>query len=264
MRLYVLASGSGGNAVVVESGPSRIALDCGISLRRLERRMRTVGLADNGLDALFISHEHIDHVRGIPTLTRRRGTPLLATSGTVERLVEPVVLADVLVPDREVTIGTLVVTPVSTSHDAAEPVAFVVRDGGCRVAVVSDTGTVDDALLERLAGCHALLLECNHDPDMLRLGTYPWPLKQRIASVLGHLSNVQSRTAVERLAHDGLEVVVGMHLSRENNTPEMAVRELDRCLAGSAVHVAMADQDRPLVVEVFGPQPRRGQLPLFE
>jgi phosphoribosyl 1,2-cyclic phosphodiesterase len=264
VRLYILASGSGGNAVIVESGANRIALDCGLSLRQLERRMKAVGLASHGLDALFASHEHIDHVRGVPSLARRRQTPLFATRGTVQGLVEPVAVAGALVPDRELKVGTLAVTAVSTSHDAAEPVAFVVGDGACRVAVVTDTGMVGDALLERLAGCHGLLLECNHDPDLLRVGPYPWPLKRRIASAIGHLSNVQARMAIEQLAHGRLEVVIGMHLSRENNAPELALRELALCLAGSPVHVATADQDRPLVVEVCGPQPRRGQLGLFE
>jgi phosphoribosyl 1,2-cyclic phosphodiesterase len=263
VRIYVLASGSGGNAVVVESGASRVALDCGISLRQLDRRLRAAGAEGDGLDALLVSHEHIDHVRGVPTLLRRRPTAAFATPGTAAGLVERVTGIEPLVPDREMTCGALAVTAVSTSHDAADPVAFVVREGACRVAVVTDTGMIDDALLERLAGCHGLLLECNHDSDMLRIGPYPWPLKQRIASHLGHLSNEQSRGAIERLAHGRLEVVVGMHLSRENNTPELALRELRRCLAGSPVHVAVADQDRPLVVEVCGPEPRRGQLGLF-
>ena len=139
---------------------------------------------------------------------------------------------------------------MATSHDAAEPVGFVIDDGCASVGIVTDTGVTTHLLLERLAGCQALLLECNHDPDMLRLGPYPWPLKQRISSRTGHLSNTQSRDAVEVLAHDGLEIVVGMHLSRENNVPGLVRQELARPLAGSGVRVAVADQDEPLVVEV--------------
>jgi len=259
----VLASGSGGNAVVVEAGGSRLLLDCGVSVRRLEERARAAGVEVGELDAVCVSHEHVDHVRGLGVLLRRHRTPLFATEGTLASIPEPLSAAGRLVPGRELRVGALVVVPVATSHDAVEPVGFVVSGGGCRVAVVTDTGDVGSELAEQLSGCHALFLEANHDPDMLRVGPYPWPLKQRIASSTGHLSNLQARRTVERLAHSALEVVVGMHLSRENNVPELALAELGRVLAGSGVHVAVADQERPLVVDVGGAPPPVGQLGLF-
>jgi phosphoribosyl 1,2-cyclic phosphodiesterase len=144
------------------------------------------------------------------------------------------------------------VLPVATSHDAAEPVAFVFSCRGTKLGHVTDTGVITELLAERLAGCHALLLESNHDVEMLHLGSYPWPLKQRILSRHGHLSNEQARSALERLVHGRLEVVVGMHVSQENNTTLMVRRELERVLAGSGVRSEVASQAVPLEIAVAG------------
>lgn len=263
MRVTILASGSGGNAVVVEGGGSRVMIDCGLSVRQLDARMRAAGIDIGTLDAVCVSHEHIDHVRGLPVLLRRHRTPLFATEGTLAAVREPLVATGRLQAERELRVGGLTVLPVATCHDAAEPVGFVVWSDTARLAVVTDTGEVTPALLEKLGGCHALFLESNHDPDMLRIGPYPWVLKQRIASSTGHLSNLQARRALERLVHSRLEVVVGMHLSRENNAPELALAELARVLGGSSVHTAVADQERLLVVEVGEEPQRTGQLGLF-
>ena len=249
VRAIVLASGSAGNAVVVEAAGACILIDCGLSLRALQQRMLAAGVEAGALDAVLVSHEHGDHVRGLDMLVRRLRVPVLATAGTAAALGSDGVDGS-LVAGRPLRIGALTVIPVATCHDASEPVGFVVDDGAASIGIVTDTGVLPPALLERLAGCRALLLECNHDPDMLRLGSYPWPLKQRILSRTGHLSNTQTRDAVEILAHAGLEVVVGMHLSRENNLPALVRRELGRPLAGSGIRVEVADQDVALQVEV--------------
>jgi len=249
MRVIVHASGSGGNALVVEAAGTRVLVDCGLSLRALQNRMLAAGLQLEGIDALLVTHEHSDHVSGLAPLTRRFALPVLATEGTAAAAGIPH-LACKLSSGRAVRIGGLEIVPVATSHDAREPVGFVFDDGRSRVGVVTDTGIATKLLLERLAGCNGLFIECNHDPDMLRLGPYPWPLKQRIASRTGHLSNEQTRDAVERIAHGGLEVVVGMHLSRENNLPGLVRQELARPLSGSAVHVTVADQDETLIMEI--------------
>jgi phosphoribosyl 1,2-cyclic phosphodiesterase len=249
MRVSVLASGSAGNALIVDAAGACILIDCGLSLRTLQQRMRAVGIDPGRVDAVLVSHEHGDHVRGLEMVIRRLRLPVLATPGTAAALGGRGIDA-ALSPGRPLRIGSLTVLPVETCHDASEPVGFVVDDGYASIGVVTDTGVVMPALLDRLAGCRALLLECNHDPDMLRLGPYPWPLKQRISSRSGHLSNAQTRDAVEVLAHGELEVVVGMHLSRENNLPALVRQELGRPLAGSGIRVEVADQDEPLTVEV--------------
>jgi phosphoribosyl 1,2-cyclic phosphodiesterase len=251
MRVAILASGSAGNALVVESAGTRLLVDCGLSLRALQRRLLAAGLGIEGIEALLVTHEHSDHVRGLPLLARRYAMPVLATEGTATAAAIPR-LAATLSSGRALRIGCIEVLPVATSHDAREPVGFVFSDGWSRVGVVTDTGIATQLLVERLAGCHGLFIECNHDPDMLRLGPYPWPLKQRIASRTGHLSNAQTRNALEQLAHGGLEVVVGMHLSRENNLPGLVRQELARPLAGAGIRVAVADQDEILVMEVGG------------
>jgi phosphoribosyl 1,2-cyclic phosphodiesterase len=257
VRFSVLASGSSGNAVVVEAGSACVLLDCGLSYRQLRERMEPLGLTPQRIQAVFISHEHDDHVCGLDVFLRRHNVPVLATAGTAAALSSALV-AGTLVSGHQVHVGDLTVLPVATSHDAAESVGFVIEHDGCRAGVVTDTGVLTELLIERLSGCHALMLECNHDPELLRYGPYPWPLKQRIASRTGHLSNEQACDGLDRLAHGGLELVVGMHLSRENNRPEMVRRDLARVLAGGRVHIDVADQDRPVAVEVRGPRRREG------
>ncbi len=249
MRISVLASGSNGNAAVVEADGTCLLLDCGISCRQLVTRMQALGIDPGRIDAVLLTHEHDDHVKGLEVFLRRHPVPVLATAGTVQGMAAPPAGAEALTPGREVRLWALTVLPVPTSHDAREPVGFVLENDGYRVGYVTDTGVVTQLLVERLAGCHALLLECNHDRDMLRVGPYPWPLKQRIASRTGHLSNEQSCGALERLVHSGLEVVVGMHLSQTNNSPHLVTRELAAVLSGSGVRLAVASQHAALVVE---------------
>lgn len=265
MRISILASGSAGNATVVEAAGVRVLVDCGISLRQLGLRLAAVGLGVADLQAVLVTHEHSDHVAGLATLLRRHPLPVLATRGTLAALDLPDNSeVTVLRSGMPIILGSLELLPVATSHDAGEPVAVVAANGSCRAGLVTDTGVVTGLLLERLVGCRALLLETNHDQDMLRGGPYPWPLKQRIASRSGHLSNQQAQSAIERLAHGGLDVVVGMHLSLENNRPELAARELALPLRGAATRVLTASQDRPLVVDLGRRQPPPGQLRLFE
>ena len=258
MRLAVLASGSGGNAAVLEMGGTCVLVDCGISYRQACARMKAVGIAPERIQAVLLTHEHDDHVKGLEVFLRHHRVPVLATVGTVEAMPFPPADAQPLASGREVRLGTLKVLPVETSHDAREPVGFVVEGGGRRIGVVTDTGVFSEFLVERLSGCHALLLECNHDRDLLRYGPYPWPLKQRIASHTGHLSNEQTSRALERLAHSALELVIGMHLSQTNNRPDLVERELSAILAGSGVRIEVSSQHFPLTVS-DGPE----QLSLF-
>ncbi|NWG00125.1 MAG: MBL fold metallo-hydrolase [Thermoanaerobaculaceae bacterium] len=264
VRVAVLASGSSGNATVLEAGDTRVLVDCGLSLRQLTRRLAEVNLKIADLAAVVVTHEHGDHVAGLATLLRRYPMPVLATAGTLAALDLPEgVEAAPLQGGRAVRLGALELLPVATSHDAREPVALLAATDRCRVGLVTDTGVMTELLLERFAGCRGLFLEANHDPDLLRWGPYPWPLKQRIASRTGHLSNQQAQAAVERLAHDELEVVVAMHLSQENNRPELATHEIATPLRGARTQVLAAHHERPLVVELALSPTRHGQLHLF-
>lgn len=264
MRIAVLASGSGGNAVLVEERGTKVLIDCGVSLRQLQRRARAVGVTLEGLAAVLLTHEHTDHVQGVPVLSRHVDAPVVATRGTAEALAGFAEVEPGLAAGRPWRVGSLEFVPVAASHDAREPVGFVIESDSGRTALLTDTGELPSEAIRALAGCRALLLETNHDPDLLRYGRYPWPLKQRIASATGHLSNQQARGAIEALCHGGLEVVVAMHLSQENNRPELARREIGRPLAGSTVRVAVASQFEPLVVEVGERRGCAGQGRLFD
>jgi len=231
MELLVLASGSSGNALVVRAGGAVVLLDAGISALQVRRRMGFFGLDESQLDAVLLTHEHSDHVRGLEVLLKRRPAAVWATAGTWSRIPCRAEAGGELVSGRELVVGELRIRPVATSHDAAEPVAMVLDDGVHRVAVCTDTGIVTPLLADRLAGADLLLLEANHDPDLLRHGPYPWPLKQRIASRLGHLGNHQTAEALSRIAGGGLRAVVGLHLSEENNRPELVCDALRPAVA---------------------------------
>jgi phosphoribosyl 1,2-cyclic phosphodiesterase len=266
VRLAVLASGSGGNATVLESGGTCVLIDCGISFRQLSARMKSLGMTPGQIQAVLLTHEHDDHVKGLEVFLHRHPVPVLATVGTVDAMPASLLDVELLVSGREVRFGALKVVPVETSHDAREPVGFVVESDRQRAGIVTDTGVLTQLLVEHLSGCHALLLECNHDTDLLRYGPYPWPLKQRIASRTGHLSNQHACRALEHLTHSRLELVVGMHLSQINNRPDLVEREFGEVLAGSKVRIKVSSQDSALLVNAGGEQlslfPQHSERPM--
>lgn len=242
----MLASGSSGNALVVEADGTAILIDCGVSCRQIETRLRAAGVDIGRLTAVLLTHEHSDHVQGLEVFLRRHPLPVAATDGTAKALNGALPDVEVLGSGREVRFGPLSALPFAVSHDAREPVGFVVEHAGRRVGLFTDSGVATALAVERLSGCEVLLLESNHDLDMLHLGPYPWALKQRIASRTGHLSNEQARRLLDRLVHSRLQLVVGMHLSRQNNLPELVRRELGQVLDGSSTRLALARQDEPL------------------
>lgn len=253
MRVAVLGSGSRGNAVVVDGGAGRrILLDAGFSCREIEKRLAALGIAAESLDAILITHEHGDHVRGADRLARRWRLPIYATAGTLanarglseaaRRLARPIASG---VP---LEVAGFVVEPFAVPHDAAEPVGLVLTaPDGCRLGLAGDLGSRSRLAWARLAELEVLLLETNHDLDMLRSGPYPWVLKQRIASSHGHLSNRAAADGLPELLCDRLRWVVCYHLSQTNNMPQLAAEEVAMVLAreGSRAAVAVGDQDRP-------------------
>lgn len=251
MRCVVLGSGSAGNAVVVESGGRRILIDAGFSCRELERRMRLVGVEATTIEALVLTHEHTDHVRGAARFARRWGVPILATRGTLERTPlgpEAAGRATAVASDRPFEAGPFLVEPFLVPHDAREPVGVVVADGaGRRLGLAGDLGSRSRLAWARLRELDLLVLETNHDLDMLRNGPYPWPLKQRVAGRLGHLSNRDAIDGLEELVDDRLRELVLYHLSRTNNQPELAAavvgEGLDRL--GATLQVTVSDQFEP-------------------
>jgi phosphoribosyl 1,2-cyclic phosphodiesterase len=247
VRVAVLASGSGGNACVVESGATRVLVEAGLSARELEKRLRERAVEPESVSALFLTHEHNDHACGALTFSARWGCAVFATAGTAAALgLDGSLFAPFVrvVPGQEWRVGALGFRSLAIPHDANESVAFAFEGEDARLVIASDLGRVEPSFVDFLRGATTLLLEFNHDEDMLRDGPYTWPLKQRISGGWGHLSNRQSAEAVRRAAGPNLRRVVATHLSRANNSPPLALSALVEALerAGCGASFAVADQ----------------------
>lgn len=238
MRLIVLASGSSGNAALIESGGRAVLLDAGISARETLRRLTAAGGADARIEAILLTHEHTDHVRGARVLARRLGIPVYATAGTLTAA--SACLADVpetiAVGRRErFSVAGMKITAFPTAHDAAETVGFGFESRrGHRIVVTTDTGIVTPEAAEALSGANVIGIESNHDLRMLSDGPYPPFLKRRIAGDRGHLSNDVAAAALASAAWKGLSHVFALHLSEQNNTPESARSALARSLGATS------------------------------
>ena len=229
MRICSIASGSSGNCIYVGSQATHLLVDVGISGKRTEEGLKGLELSMKDIDGILITHEHADHIAGLGVLGRKYSVPIYATAGTIGAIKNtssvgelPDGLFHVIRADEKVVIKDLICNPVAISHDAAEPVAYRISHGKKKVGIVTDLGTYNDYTVESLKGMDALLLEANHDVNMLQVGRYPYYLKQRILGDRGHLSNESAGQLLCRLLHEGLKAVVLGHLSQENNLPELA------------------------------------------
>jgi phosphoribosyl 1,2-cyclic phosphodiesterase len=225
--LIPLGSGSQGNATLVEFGSLRLLVDAGLSARTLGRRLRSVGVEPSTLSCVVLSHEHQDHARGAERFSRGHGVPLACSAETLEALdVSPAHLAEwwPLPPSGALELGRIRVQSFPVPHDAAAPVGYVVQGDGLRVGIATDLGHATTLVLERLRGCEVLMIEANHDDDMLRDGPYPWQLKQRVGGRTGHLSNHEAAALLARTVDGACRAVVLAHLSEHNNTPALARR----------------------------------------
>lgn len=254
LRLYILASGSAGNATVVEGPEGSVLVDCGLSRKELRRRAELVDCDLARVCAILITHEHGDHTKGIPVVAKHFDGTIYATTGTMEaRTALAPVAYEPLTSGDTISIGGMRVRCFSLSHDVEDPIAFRfdVCDGDELIDSVgwaTDTGVLTDSALEILAGCRILGIETNHCPKMLANGPYPYYLKQRVGGSHGHLSNDQAVEALARLVTDRTETVVGMHISQENNRPSLARKVLEEAV-GDRVEVRIAKQFDPIVVE---------------
>lgn len=230
LEFSVLASGSSGNAIYVQTAQTKILMDAGISAKELQRRLDEVaGTNFTDLHAVFFTHEHIDHVRGLKTLYRHSTAQFHLTEGTYDA-VRNTIEAESSVSERmtyiksgdPVQIGDILVTPFTISHDAQEPVMYRFDAGDASLSVVTDLGYVSDAIKDVLQGCQAYVFESNHDVEMLRAGRYPWSVKRRILGDKGHLSNTDSALALLDFMGDAEIDVYLAHLSEENNQPDLA------------------------------------------
>lgn len=229
MRLCSIASGSSGNCIYVGSEATHLLVDVGISGKRTESGLNSIGVTGRDLDGILITHEHADHISGLGVMARKYGVPVYATAGTIDAIRSCGSLGKIDVSlfrevraDEKLVIKDLTVNPMRISHDAADPVAYRIGYGSRRVGICTDLGIYDDYTVECLRGMDALLIEANHDVNMLQVGPYPYYLKQRILGERGHLSNENSGKLLCRILHDKLQAIVLGHLSKENNLPELA------------------------------------------
>lgn len=229
MELCSIASGSSGNCICVGSENCHILIDAGISGKRIEAGLNAVDLKTDEIQGILITHEHIDHVAGIGVLARRYGIPMYATAGTIDAVLHTKSVGKIdeelfheVIPEVDFTIGDLTIEPIGISHDAAEPVAYKIKQPQKTVAVMTDLGKYDDSIVKKLKNLDVLLLEANHDVRMLQAGSYPYPLKRRILGDRGHLSNEHSGQLLGELLHDQFKMVILGHLSKENNYEELA------------------------------------------
>ncbi len=229
MRLVSIASGSSGNCVYVGSETTHVLVDAGISNKKIEAGLNEIGVKGSELDAVVVTHEHSDHVRGLGILGRRHPVPIYGTRETLEEILGadgfgeyPRELLRPVVPDVDFMVGDLTIRAFRIDHDAANPVAYRLQCGKRSVAVATDMGHYDQYIIDHLQGLDALLLESNHDVRMLETGPYPYYLKKRIMGDHGHLSNDNAGRLLDHLLHDGLKKILLGHLSRTNNYPELA------------------------------------------
>ncbi len=243
MRFASLGSGSRGNALVVEGGGSRILVDCGFGPRELERRLARLGLAPAGVDALVITHEHSDHVGGAAKCAARYGMTVFLTHGTLSAFPLGDVRCEVIDSHSPFAVGGLEIMPFPVPHDAREPIQLAVSDGRWRCGILTDAGFITPHMTAMLSNCDALVLECNHDEEMLARGSYPPMLKRRIAGREGHLSNATAAGLVRHLDTRRLHHLVAAHLSEQNNRPALARAALAGALDCDPEWIGLADQD---------------------
>lgn len=228
LEVCVLASGSSGNSIYVASATTRILIDAGLSAKQVALRLEEIGVIPESINGICISHEHGDHVSGIRVLQKRHGIPIYTNAGTFSGIQRQPKSHEIAVKIFETgspfEIGDITVEPFSVPHDAYEPVGFRLKTANSAVGIVTDLGMSTSLIRDKLKGCNVLIIESNHDEDLLQEAQRPWPLKQRIRSRQGHLSNTDAARLIADCASDKLEHVYLAHLSSDCNTPDTALR----------------------------------------
>ncbi|MBP7175977.1 MAG: MBL fold metallo-hydrolase [Thermoclostridium sp.] len=256
IKLTSLFSGSSGNAIYVTNNNTHLLVDAGISGKRIEESVTSAGVRMQDIHGILISHEHMDHILGAGILARRYNTPIYANKNTWEAMRSvlkkiPEQCIRTFATGECFEIGDIEVHSFATPHDAAESVGFNFRYENKKVTIATDIGHVHQALLSNLEGSDMVLIESNHDIEMLKVGRYPWPLKQRILGDSGHLCNELAAKVVTHLAGKGTQKFLLGHLSKENNFPELAFETVksslqEKCIiAGKDVYLGVAHRERP-------------------
>lgn len=248
LRFKSLGSGSSGNATLVQARDGHtlvhLLVDCGLGIRELDRRLGAAGAAAESIDAIFITHEHGDHIGCARQLALRERIPVWMSAGTYEAIGRPDFqgLLQIACDGQSIDVGAMQVRPFTVPHDAREPLQLSVSDGDARLGVLTDLGHVTAHVLQQLSGCGSMLLECNHDEEMLMASSYPPFLKRRVGGDWGHLANSAAAQAAQALLAGGLKQVVAAHLSEQNNRPDLAQQTLAAALHCAPQDIHVADQ----------------------
>ncbi len=249
-----LISGSSGNATILSDGKTTILTDCGISAKALGKTLTCVDIPIEAIDAILITHEHTDHTKGLGVLARKLGMPIYASRGTIASLPDTKFSDELLHPISDgcdFEIGSIGICPFSIPHDASEPLGYTYFCKGKKLALATDIGETNDKILSAVSGSDTVLLESNHDIQMLRYGSYPDYLKRRILGSKGHLSNEKAAEAAVKIAKTGTKNIILGHLSRENNMPDIAYITTAKALSAEGIediNLRVADRYAPTVI----------------
>lgn len=246
VRFASLGSGSEGNSLIVRVGESIVMMDCGFGLAATETRLARAGLTPDDIDAIVVTHEHSDHIGGVARFARKHGLPVWLTHGTAKVFNQGSLssaLLNFVDPHEAFSVGDVHVTPYFVPHDAFEPVQYVFSDGNVRLGVLTDTGSITEHIQRTLSGCDALVLECNHDLDLLMNGSYPASLKRRVSGKFGHLDNVTAASLLAGIDASRLKHILAAHLSKQNNLPDLAKAALAGALGCDEGWIGIAEQE---------------------
>jgi phosphoribosyl 1,2-cyclic phosphodiesterase len=252
IKLSVLGSGSRGNSIYLATDRVRLLIDAGLSGRETELRLATMGASGRDIDGILVTHEHLDHVRGIGSLARKYKLPVYLNQLTYAHLPETVghlAEKEEFVTGRSFTIEDTTIHPFALSHDAADPVGFALVNGSVKVGICTDLGAATNLVRHHLENCTILVLEANHDVEMLKDGPYPWPVKQRIKGKYGHLSNEQSVRVISQVFSQDLQEVIFAHVSETNNSSEMVLKTFTSMLPRhmrDRLRITLAGQHHPV------------------
>jgi len=244
-KVCVLSSGSKGNAVYISDGSTSILIDAGLSAVEIERRLHSRKLNPKRIDAIVVSHEHADHIQGVGALSRRYQLPVYINEPTLaaaKAQLGAVCETIKFHPGVGFCIGNLCLHPFSVSHDASDCVGFTIQDGATKIGIATDLGMATQLVCHHLEECRLIILEANHDPRMLEEGPYPWHVKQRIQSRVGHLSNETCRDLLGEISHSALRHVVLAHISETNNYPEKALSVVGEAVSENRIRLSVAHQ----------------------
>lgn len=254
-----LSSGSSGNCQYIGTDRTRILIDAGFSGKKIEGLLSSIGVSPNAIDYILVTHEHIDHVRGAGVLSRRYDIPILANQNTWANMTKTIGKIKeknikIMDSDKDLVLEDLGIHPFRIYHDAIEPVGYLIYYKKTKISIITDTGWVDDNIKNKIKGSNLYLMESNHDVKMLKEGSYPWPLKQRVLSKEGHLSNADAGGVLSEVLSGNGEVVLLAHLSKENNIPSLAHETVRECIEGYGlnahedIELDLTYRDRPTKV----------------